>query len=188
MLARDPGYTLIELLVALAILVLLFSFAIPGIAPAIQRHRGEALIQDLARIMNYARAAAVDTGQMVTVCHSDNGNSCGGQWLDGILVFSDANADRTINQFDQILRYSTFGSNAGSLSFRSFPNRQFVQFSPLGFTNKQNGSFTWCPHNGSSALAQQLIFSQSGRSRLARDQDGDGIREGSNGKALICTD
>ena len=117
--------------------------------------------------MSFARAAAVTTGKMITLCRSANGSSCGGQWQDGILVFTDANADRKPNGSDRILRYTAFGNKAGTLQLRSFPNRQYVQFSPLGFSNRQNGSFTWCPPGGDAALAQQLVFTQSGRVRSA---------------------
>lgn len=184
---KPSGFTLPDLLLCLLLLALLLNLALPGMQSTLQRQAGDALISDLARLMSFARAAAIDSGQMVTMCRSRDGTACNGQWLDGILIFTDANADRSINAEDRILRYSAFGIRAGSLLLRSFPNRQYVQFTPLGFTNKQNGSFTWCPPQGHSAFAQQLIFTQSGRARVAQDRDGDGIREDSGGMALNCS-
>lgn len=178
------GYTLLELLVVLALVALLAIMAIPGSGRTIQARTGEIVIHELARTMNLARSAAVTNGSIVTLCCSRDGLACNGNWEDGLLLFTDANADRTRNGDDRVLRHT--GHIEGTLRLRSFPNRQYVQFTALGFTNKQSGNFTWCPPGNEVELAQQLIFSQSGRSRFARDADGDGRLEGADGAPLVC--
>jgi len=180
------AYTLIELLVVLALVTLLASLALPGMQADMQRQTGSTVVNDLSRLLAFARATAVSTGTMVTLCRSGDGLVCGGLWQHGILVFTDANANRTLDGNDRILRYDNSLVPRGSLRLGSFPNRQYLQFTPEGFTNKQNGSFTWCPASGEAEHARQLIFSQSGRSRTAFDSDGDGIREDASGKALSC--
>lgn len=186
MQSPGTGHTLPEVLILLAVVLLMFGIAAPDLQATLQRHAGEALVSELARTLNLARAAAVNSGSMVTLCRSTDGLTCSGDWLDGILVFTDANADRVINAEDSILRYTNAFQPVGVLRFRSFPNRQYLQFTQLGFTNNQNGNFTWCPATGEAASAQQLIFTQSGRSRFAKDKDGDGIREGADGQAISC--
>ena len=57
---------------------------------------------------------------------------------------------------------------------------------PMGFTRDQNGNFTWCPGNGDVRLARQLIVNAAGRLREALDSDGDGVREGANGRPIGC--
>lgn len=180
------AFTLIELLVVLALLALLSSLALPGMQADLQRQTGSVVINELSRLLAYARATAASDGTLVTLCRSGDGLACGGQWQHGILVFTDANADRIIDGNDRILRYSNSLVPQGTLRLGSFPNRQYLQFTPEGFTNNQNGSFTWCPSSGEAEHARQLIFSQSGRTRMAIDKDGDGIREDASGKALSC--
>lgn len=182
----SPAFTLVELLVVLTLLALLASLALPGLQADLQRQTGSVVVSELSRLLAYARASAATTGTTVTVCRSNNGLACGGQWQQGVLLFTDANADRTLNGNDRILRYANTLVPQGTLRLGSFPNRQYLQFTPEGFTNKQNGSFTWCPASGEVTHAHQLIFSQSGRTRLAFDSDGDGIREDASGKALSC--
>ncbi|MEY4642226.1 MAG: hypothetical protein RLZZ227_2220 [Pseudomonadota bacterium] len=178
------GYTLLELLVVLALVAVFASMAIPGWGRTLQARTGEIVIHELARTMNFARAAAVTNGSIVTLCRSGDGLACNGNWEDGLLLFTDANADRIRNGADRLLRHT--GRIQGSLRLRSFPNRQYLQFTALGFTYRQNGNFTWCPPGNDVALAQQLIFSQSGRSRFARDSNGDGQLEGADGAPLVC--
>jgi prepilin-type N-terminal cleavage/methylation domain-containing protein len=178
------GYTLLELLIVLAIVAILAISAMPGWGRTLQARAGEVAIHELARAMNLARSEAVANGSLVTLCRSTNGTTCNGNWEDGMLLFTDANGDRVINGDDRVLRRS--GRVDGSLQLRSYPNRQYVQFTPLGFTNKQNGNFTWCPVGRDVELAQQLVFSQSGRARFARDTNGDGVREGADGAPLTC--
>jgi type IV fimbrial biogenesis protein FimT len=180
------GLTLIEMIIVLAVCALLFGLAVPGLGSIIIKNESEVLVNEMVRLMAYARNEAVTQARTVTLCRSGDGLGCGGQWEQGVLLFTDLNEDGAFNGADQVLRQRSFKPGLGSLRLRSFPNRQYVQFSALGFTNKQNGSFTWCPSDHNPQLAQQIIFIQSGRTRLARDTNGDGIREGADGKPLSC--
>lgn len=180
------GVTLIELLVVLAILAVLLGVAVPGLRPLLDAQAGVATMQTLQRLLTLARSGAVSAGSVVTFCASRNASACGGTWRDGVLVFVDHDGDRRVDAADLVLRYHAAPLLGGEVALRSFPARQYVQFTPLGFTNNQNGTFTWCPASRDAHQAQQLIFTKSGRTRLAQDRNADGIREGSNGRPLTC--
>ena len=74
----------------------------------------------------------------------------------------------------------------GNLSWRAFGNRQRLQIDRFGGLSGQNGNFTWCPPAHSAEPAHQLVLNGSGRFRFARDSDGDGYREDSQGRPLQC--
>lgn len=187
MYSKARGFTFVEMLIALSVCVLLFGMAMPGLGSIITKTESEIVVNDVVRLMAYARNAAVTEGSTVTLCRSADGHSCGGQWEQGVLLFTDINEDGTFDEGeDRILRQTNFKPGLGTLRLRSFPNRQYLQFTALGFTNKQNGTFTWCPADHNAELAQQIIFIQSGRTRLARDTNGDKIREGTDGKPISC--
>ena len=181
------GLSLIELLLALSILaLLLLQIVTPDLASWRERKEVEGLMHDLIASIDMARSHAIAENVMVTFCRSNDGSRCQGKWHEGSILFTDFNADRILNGRDRLLFRLEPMRALGSLEFRSFQNRQFLQMTPRGFTNYQNGNFTFCPANKDPRQARQIIISLSGRTRFARDKDGDGIAEDSEGKPLYC--
>jgi type IV fimbrial biogenesis protein FimT len=179
------GFTTYELLLCMAILVLVLMSSISGLTDLIQGITGERTIYQFARAINLARHTALEYGATVTLCRSNDGLSCSGDWENGSIVFIDHNSNRMVDQEDRIIFHFSDIKN-GTIRFRSFQNRQSLQFTSLGFTNSQNGTFTWCPNDGNSHHAQQLIINHSGRVRIATDLDKDGLKEDSQGRPLVC--
>ena len=180
------GLTLLELLVTLSILALLLSVALPGFSEIVEQKRIDISARQLQQSIELARTAAITKNGLVTLCRSRDGQTCGGRWQEGILIFVDYDGDRRIDDDDLVVRYVEFHEFDGSLTWRAFQNRQYLQITPLGFTNYQNGNFTLCPPNGDRRYARQLIITRTGRVRHAQDSDGDGIREDSRGRPLRC--
>jgi len=181
------GFTLIELLLCLGICVfLLLQVAQPHFAKRHKQLQVDAMMRELQDNISMARLAAITESTMVTFCRSMDGLHCGGSWLDGTILFTDHNEDRVINGADRLLFRSVPFALEGRLRFNSFGNKQYLQLTPRGITNFQNGNFTWCPANGDTHLIRQLILSYSGRTRMARDSNGDGIVENSQGQNVTC--
>lgn len=184
---RTTGLSLIELLVALAIIaILVINLVTPNLATWRQRKEVDGLMQEMISAVDMARAHAITENVMVTLCRSNDGEKCQGKWHEGSILFTDFNADRIINGSDRLLFRLEAMKPAGSLTFNSFKNRQYLQMTSRGFTNYQNGNFTFCPADGNPDRARQIIVSFSGRTRFARDKDGDGIVEDSQGRPLSC--
>lgn len=183
---RTRGLTLIELLTCLALLALLASLSAPALREGLRGQESETATLALLRALNLARAGAVTGGATVTLCRSRDGMGCGGRWEEGWIVFSDRNGDRSPEGADGLLLRQEAPHPGLSIRFRSFGNRQYLQFTPEGFTRGQNGNFTICAAGLDPRHARQIIISRSGRARLAADLDGDGIREDSQGRPLTC--
>lgn len=101
---RQSGFTLIELMVTLAVLAILLTVAAPSFRETIQNNRITAQANELVTALNLGRNEAVKRGQTVTVCASSTGNSCVGSWTGGWLVMTDANGDAVVNGTDSVLR------------------------------------------------------------------------------------
>ncbi len=182
------GLSLIELLTTLGILMFLALRVLePWWLEAQQRKQIDLMMLELQQFIAMARMSAVSENRMVTLCRSDDGQHCRGRWMDGSILFTDRNADHVINGDDRLLFRLPPRSPAGELRFNAFRNRQYLQLTPQGVTAFQNGNFTWCPANGDLRLARQLIISFSGKTRMARDRDGDGVVENSQGLPLTCS-
>jgi type IV fimbrial biogenesis protein FimT len=182
----SKGLTTLELLFVLLILSVFLALSLPSFSAIVENKKSDILISQLQQAVELGKVTAITEADTVTLCKSDSGDQCGGNWQDGVIVFSDQNGDREINQDDKLIRYITFPDIDGTIRWRAFQNRQFLQFTPQGFTRYQNGSFVFCPRNKRAELARQLVINRTARDRITIDSDGDGIREDSTGAPIRC--
>lgn len=90
----QAAFTLIELMVTIAVLAVVVGIAVPSFTALIETNRVKALAEDLGSSINAARMEALKRGNRVSVCASTNGTTCGGQWADGwIMVVDGATSD-----------------------------------------------------------------------------------------------
>ncbi|WP_260962935.1 GspH/FimT family pseudopilin [Pseudomonas citri] len=59
---RTKGFTLIEVMVALGVLLILITLAVPAFTGVVQNTRADTEIGDLRRALNFARMEAIDRG------------------------------------------------------------------------------------------------------------------------------
>jgi type IV fimbrial biogenesis protein FimT len=180
------GLSLIELLFTLLILSVLLTVALPSFSSIVAAKKSDLLMSRLQHAVELGKVTAITNTGTVTLCKSESGIDCGGNWQDGMILFTDSNGDRKVDQDDKLIRYITFPEIDGTLSWRAFQNRQYLQFTPQGFTRYQNGSFIFCPRNQKAEFARQLVINRTARARITIDSDGDGIREDSNGAPIRC--
>ena len=89
---RLRGFTLIELMVTVAILAVLLSIAVPSFRESIMNARMTGLANDIMADLNVARAEAVRRNARAYLCTSSNGTTCtGSAWNLGWIVYVDAN-------------------------------------------------------------------------------------------------
>ncbi|MCB1648718.1 MAG: GspH/FimT family protein [Pseudomonadales bacterium] len=185
MIAKS-GYTLVELLIVLLLLGLLMNQGLPPLRQWQQGRQADIVMDTLISQLALARSEAAALNRSVTLCPSRDGLRCGGDWSLGSLLFVDRNGDRVLNQDDRVLRVRSGDAPPGSLRWRAFGNRQAVQIDARGFLRYQSGNFTYCDPSGEPTLHRQLVVNAAGRARLARDSNGDGIVEDSQGRPLRC--
>ncbi|PCJ17781.1 MAG: hypothetical protein COA96_17415 [SAR86 cluster bacterium] len=186
MIKIHTGLTLLELVITLFVLSILVGISVPEFKTMIERKKGGLIIRKLASAIELAKSSAIASNHIVTICRSVDGAKCGGKWQDGLILFTDINGNRLIDDDDELIRRVTFFTINGELKWRAFQNRQYLQITPLGFTRYQNGNFTYCPADKNPKFATQLIINRTGRIRLARDSNGDGVKENSKGQGINC--
>ncbi|MGL6160036.1 GspH/FimT family pseudopilin [Microbulbifer sp.] len=91
-LQGQGGFTLIELMVTIAVFAIVVTIAAPSFSAMINNNRSVALGEELAGALNYARSEAVKRGARVSICASSNGTGCTGAdtWNQGWIVFADS--------------------------------------------------------------------------------------------------
>jgi len=127
---RGRGLTLIELMVALAVLVILLTVAVPGMRNFVKNNRLTAAANALSTSMALARSEAVRRGRPVTVCSSSGGTACdGAAWAEGWIVFVDEGAAGSVDTSDEIIR--VFGKAGDGVTI-DLGGMSYVRFLPTG--------------------------------------------------------
>jgi type IV fimbrial biogenesis protein FimT len=88
---RQSGFTLVELLVAIAILSILMVIGLPSYKYITSSYRMSAEANDLLGDLQYTQGEAIREGQFVTVCAANAAlTNCSGNtsWASGWIVFS----------------------------------------------------------------------------------------------------
>ena len=186
MYRRKSGFTLIESLIALAIVSIVASFMAPSFADLIQRSRATTAHNWIVTSIMVARQTAVTYNTLTTLCPSSSGSACGGNWHDGSIVFIDRNKNAKVDPDDTIIKWFHFPLDSGTVKWRSFRNRKYLQITSMGYTNFQNGNFVYCPADQDPRFRRQIVINMIGRARSVHDHDNDGIVEDSRGRYLRC--
>ena len=97
---RQKGFTLLELMVTLFIASIVLALAVPSFQDLSVRNRLVTYTNDLISTINLARSEAVRRGASVTICHSNDSETCSGTWNDGWITFFDADADGDTDDAD----------------------------------------------------------------------------------------
>jgi type IV fimbrial biogenesis protein FimT len=187
-ISRAPrGYTLVELLITLAVAAVLAGLAFPAFDELVARIRSTSRVNDLVGIIRFARHAAISERRWVTLCPADD-ETCtnSNQWHTGIMAFEDRNRDGWRQPEEPVLGYLPRLDPGERLIWRAFRRRNYLQFRPEGYTNWQNGSFLYCPASGDARYGKVLIVNIQGRTSPSVDGNGDGIDEQANGSPLVC--
>ena len=163
--ARDRmmrGFTLMEILAALAVSTIAVLLTQPVIAAGMLDVRRSTTINGLIRSLHFARRSAAERGRDTVLCASADGWRCsGGDWSSGWIVHDDPS--RT-GAYAPVARSVLHRSRSGNGVAISANRTQFV-FRPFR-GRSTNGTLVLCDRRGSSE-ARAVIVSNLGRPRLA---------------------
>ncbi|SED42039.1 type IV fimbrial biogenesis protein FimT [Pseudomonas anguilliseptica] len=155
------GFTLVELMITIAVAGVLLAIAVPSFTDLIRNNRSQAAANELVSAFNAARAEAVKRGRRVSLCPSVNGTSCSGTaWQSGWIVFVDTAASDTTST-------ATVGTvlnhrSAMPTGATATGSATFIRYSGLGFAPvRQNITVQTSSCTGQNA--RLISFSSSGR-------------------------
>ncbi len=180
MSVREKGFTLIELIVAVAVVALALGLAAPSYEMFVVSSRMSGSVNELQGAVAYARSEAVKKQATVTMCSSADGAACANsaQWTNGWLIFTDRDSDATVDAADTIARVGNQQEGGSSVKLEGFSYGDgVIQFNAEGMLRGGNpaaGSIIVCPNDNDVQDAKAVVLYISGFSRLAVDEDSPG--------------
>lgn len=192
---RQQGFTLIELVITVAIVGILAGIVAPNLSSFIQNSRLTSQLNTLLASVHMARAEASTRRSIVTMCASTNGTNCNtSEWENGWIVFTDNNnsGNAVMDGADELIRYQEpleGNSTVRELGF-SFSSAGKIIFNVNGFlldSTPDSGTLTLCDDGGVSE-AKAIIVNISGTSRMATDEDNNSTPDNHNGAGndIVC--
>ena len=182
---RKQGFTLVELMVAIAIVAILSIIALPRMSGFLAQMRVDNQIAEIQRLLLTARNVAINTGKNTTVCPLSSG-VCTTNWQNELSVFTnDANTLVNSNAFaanDELVKIKDPIKTGDKLQF----TQASVIYAPSGQLLTANGTFRYCPKNESNE-SRGVTLSISGRSYTTSDTDNDGKDEDRDNNEIVCT-
>lgn len=178
----DTGFSLIELLMAMAISAILLTMAsglFEGIANGYKTKQDISQIQTL---LAKARETALLSNVKVSLCPLDTQLKCSNDWNQDLTLFTDPNHNRALEATEQVLQ--TFPATHNNKTWRHF-NNLAVGFDAQGFAGYNTGSFSYC-YKGSSTTGAVFIISRNGRVRYSKATSPNPLPKTAGGNAIPC--
>ena len=163
---QKTGFTLIELIVTLAILAIITSIALPYFHETMAKQEIKKITHTLVSSIQLAKSHAAIHHTNVVICPSQNKVNCqANHWNSGFIVFLDTNKNRQADTGEKIISTESTELQYGNLNWRgtlSIPSLTFQ--AENGLPNGSNGSFYYCsiyqqPH-------YKIVLSRMGHTRI----------------------
>lgn len=183
----NKGFTLIELMVTIAILAILTVMAVPKFSDAIKRHEKNAMVHEIRLMLLSARSMAFTNKNFVIVCPTVDNVNCTKNSPNKLISFMDKNQNKKYDQNDEMISSINIQLKHGYLKFGFGGRKSYMRFSPNnGKPIGSQGNITYCDKENKATHHKSVIMSEHGVARISTDANLDGIDENSQGSPLSC--
>jgi type IV fimbrial biogenesis protein FimT len=169
----ERGFTLTEMLVAMALAVTLTSLAAPSVAEFMASMQLSSASSNLLASLHLARYEAIKRNGRVVLCKTSDGTRCAdsGGWEQGWMVFHDVNNNSLREETEPIIQHQI--ALSGSLRMTgNTPVSRYISYGSMGGAQLVSGAFqagtlTVC-RVLASGDARQIIVNAAGRPRMQK--------------------
>lgn len=186
-MTKGKGFTLVELMTAIALVSILAAIAIPNYQSFLVDLKIQNQISQLNRLILTARNYAINQQQNVTLCPLSDSNECVEDWTEELSVFIDMNKNKAFDKHlnEKVIITKTKLKPTDKLFYGK--GRKSIIFSPSGnLSGLSNGTFRFCLA-GYEDKVSGIIIARSGRIYRSTDINGNGKEQNRSGKNLLCS-
>lgn len=154
MKTKQTGFTLAELMIALAIAAILMSMAVPNFRDFVMNNRLTSQANEFISAINIARSEAIKRRASITICTSNDQSTCTtSAWDDGwILIVTSTN---------EVLR--VYDGLSGTTTLTNTSSNNSIQYTSSGFLGSgATNTFNLCD-NRSGETGRQITVTGTGR-------------------------
>ena len=142
---KTRGFTLVELIMTLAVAATLLTVGAPGMQDLIRNNRLTAATNLFVSSLNIARSEAIKQGRNATVCVSDTQNSCSGNnWQLGWLAWVDSDQDGALDFPQEVLRVVEPLANSIQINTQAPVGQNSFRIDSQGSVNSPNTTLELC--------------------------------------------
>ncbi len=177
MLARDYGFSLLELLMTIAVAALILTLGLPSFGALKARNAQRVELDALFHAVHHARKASIMRKEVVSLCPTRDGATCspGRNWSGGFLLFANSDRDEPPElDAGEILLHRHLASESVNIT----ANRRGFTLRAT-FLRATNGTLVVCDRAG-RVTPRALVISYTGRPRVAERTP--------SGERYACTD
>lgn len=162
---NEQGFTLVELIVTIAVLAILTMIATPYILEQLARMEAKRIESQIRNTLTLAKAESYIRRQDLLVCLSNNGAICDRDSYKQLLLFSDRNNNKNFDLgVDDLLEEQALEPKYSTLYLRVGDKRHYTKFwGDSGKPRGHFGHFKYCPTSTYNHTMYQISFSQGGR-------------------------
>ena len=161
---QQPGYSLYELVITIAVASTVLAASIPTFGKIVAQNRQRTEINALFHAVHLARKESIVRRRVVSICPSPNGRQClpGRDWSAGWLMFVNEDRDEPplVDAGEAILH-----RHAVNPSVRLSANRRGFSLRSI-WKRATNGTIVACD-SADRARPRALVVSYTGRPRVA---------------------
>ncbi len=171
---RMRGFSLIEVMVTVAILAILAALAGPSFQPLIDKWRVQQAIENMKTTIYYARSEGIKRGGRIGIQKNANGNDCTQagtkeEWGCGWFVFADTNDNGTWQKDEEILQTTPALTKINVIHNGGGANIKVNRYGKLGSLNAKGFFFNPDSTGVASSATRSLCMSSGGRIRIAEE-------------------
>lgn len=166
------GFTLIELMVTVALLAIGLALGTPYIRDAVMSVRMTGQANDFMADLALARSEAVKRNVRVALCTSTDGEECGGSsWADGWIIFPDLNGNGTQDPTTEValkFRDKLEGDNTVEVCGDVGSGPRYLSYRPSGVSSAGLVNFVICDTRTTDLNGRSIDITNTGRANVTR--------------------